>query len=719
MIRVRHWAAAAVVGSAALGLTACNNSATPDSAAGAAASASAPADIGASLYPAAPMPQLPPPAARGQLITLQGVVQSDVRVQVPAQVDGVIDLIAVPLEKGQPFDPNDPEIVFHPRDPKMAYRRLRENDAVHKDQQLARLDEQLVQLTIRQNEALIKACKDAIKFARESEEAQQKSYDLYKDVKGAVSESEKLNMISQLARYRENRVTAEKDLAKFQGELDTAEAQLRRHFIQSRINGRVVKLLKSPGEFAKAGEPILEIQATDRVRVEGKLDAQYASQVRRGMKVVVEPARPVGPNPLYNPGHRQEVTAIAVTAHPGRPMIVSGGQDGTALVWDVFGTKQSYRLPHPAGVRAVAATGARAKQNLVATGGEDGKVRVWNLSNPDKIPTEPLITFEDAHAGAVTAAAFSPDGRFLATASGRDVFVWSVSERKKLYDLPPEHRDAVMAIRFTPQATLVTAARDRTVRVWKLGDRGASPRSVIDHRGGAVDVLGVSHDGAKVLFDKDPGRLDVVSLADERSVGTLQDSGGAARFATLALFSPDDRLVLTAGGEADQRGELTVWEAPQSGGRGAELRRLMAPRGSAVTCAAFSPDATKRVIAAGTADGGVYFWTTPSEREKSIVGEVVSIVSADARSMQIRVEMPNPTDQWGEGLKERSLATIIIDPNQKVAPPPAAPAPAAPQPAGVRPIGAVGNPQGGLVVPAVAVAPAAIPPVSRPKTVEK
>jgi WD40 repeat protein len=715
MIRVRHWAAAAVVGSAALGLTACNNSAAPDPAT-AAASNSAPVDIGASLYTAATMPQLPAPAARGQLITVPGVVQSDIRVQVPAQVDGTIDLIAVPLEKGQPFDPNDPEVIYHPRDPehKMVYRRLRENDVVRKGQQLARLDEQLVQLTIRQNKALITAAEEAIAAAKESEDAQQKAYDLLKDIKGAVSESERLNSLALVARYKENRVSARKDLEKFRGELSTAEAQLLRHFIQSPINGRVVKLLKSPGEFAKAGEPILEIQATDRVRVEGKLDAQYANQVRRGMKVIVEPARPVGPNPLYNPGHRQEVTAIAVTSHAGRPMIVSGGLDGTALVWDVFGTKQSYRLPHPAGVRAVAATGAKAKQNLVATGGEDGKVRVWNLSNPDKIPADPFITFEDAHGGSVTAAAFSPDGRFLATASGRDVSVWSVGERKKLYELPPEHRDAVMSIRFTPQATLVTAARDRTVRVWKLGDHGASPRSVIDHRGGTVDVLGVSHDGAKVLFDKDPGRLDVVSLADERSVGTLQDSGGAARFATLALFSPDDRLVLTAGGEADQRGELTVWEAPQPGGRGAELRRLMAPRGAAVTCAAFSPDADKRVIAAGTADGGVYFWTTPAEREKSIVGEVVSIVSADARSMQVRVEMPNPLDQWGEGLKERSLATIIIDPNQKVTPPAPA-APAAPQPAGgVRPIGAVGTPQGGII-PAVAVAPAPLPPVSAPK----
>ena len=60
----------------------------------------------------------------------------------------------------------------------------------------------------------------------------------------------------------------------------------------SPLNGRVVKVLKSPLEFAKAGDPVLEIQATDRVRVEGKLDIQYDGLVKRGMRVVVEPNRP-------------------------------------------------------------------------------------------------------------------------------------------------------------------------------------------------------------------------------------------------------------------------------------------------------------------------------------------------------------------------------------------------------------------------------------------
>jgi hypothetical protein len=70
----------------------------------------------------------------------------------------------------------------------------------------------------------------------------------------------------------------------------------------------------------------------------------------------------------------------------------------------------------------------------------------------------------------------------------------------------------------------------------------------------------------------------------------------------------------------------------------------------------------------------------------------------------------NPTEA-GEGLKDRSLATIIIDPTQA---PPAAPA--APAPAGVRPVSATA-PDEGKVVPAGGVqAPASQPPAAFPTT---
>lgn len=719
MFRVRRWVVASLFAGVCLSATACTGRNPEASAAGSSESAQ-PKDIGAGLYPPAKMPELPAQAARAELIVLpNAVVQNDLRVQVSAQIDGLIEMIATPLAAGEQYNPADPEIVFHPRDLKKEkpYRRVREFDIVKKDQVLARLDEQLVSLQLDALKTQITATGRAIDAAKVAEDAQQDSVKLLEKIVG-VAQAELLSQRSLTARYLENRIQSEKERAKLEGELRTTDAQLRRHWIVSPLNGRVVKVLKSPSEYARAGDPVIEIQATDRVRVEGKLDIQYDSVVKRGMRVVVEPARPSAHK--FTNVHRQEVTGVAVTAHKGRPLVVSTGLDSSALVWEVYGKAQTHKLPHPTAVRAVAATGPQSKQHLVATGSDDGKVRLWDVSNPDKLPKETMGDLDASHGAAVTTAAFSPDGKYLATAAGRDVFVWDVAGRKKLYSLPVEHRDAVTTVRFTPQATLVTASRDKSIRVWELGTLAARTKSVIDHRGGAVDTLGVSADGAKVLFDKDAGRLDLVSLADERSLGQLQSAGSGARFATLALFSADDKSVLTVGGEADQKGEMTLWEAPLSGGRAAERRRLLTPKGAAVTCAAFSPDAEKPFVVAGTVEGGVHVWElTANEAEsQQIIGTVVAVLPADAKSLTVRVEMANPVGaSGGDGLKDRSLATIIINPDSQpalpVAPPPVRPAAAAGEPGVIIPAGgiAIPTPLPTGTVPPLTAPPAPIPAV--------
>lgn len=734
---VRNWAALAAAGVCLAG-AACNNAtpvsgnpaATPDKPKPTAA------EIGAPLMPAAKMPELPrPTAVPDPLVIANAVVQFDVKVQIPALVDGQIELIATPVSG--PVNAADPLIVYHPRDTekRQPYRRLREHDVVSRGQTLVRLDEQIVGAQIASSEKQIVSSEKAILAGNAALASYQillkQSEKLLKDGPGSIAEVEQNR--ATVARLTENVVQSEMGKAKSEGELLQAQTQMQRYWCKSPVNGRIVKILKTAGEYAKAGDTILEIQSTDRVRVEGKLDAQYATRVKKDMLAVIEPAVPYGPAPFAN-WHRQEVTAVAVVVpQPGRPLVVSGGLDATALVWDLFGSKLSHRLPHPSGVgvRAVAATAPTTKLgHKVATGCDDGKIRLWDLSNPEKLPKEPAAVIDDGHNAAVTAAAFSPDGKFLATAAGRDVYLWDLTQSPpaKKYALPAEHRDAVTAVRFTPQATLVTVSRDRTVRVWKLGDAGAAVVDpVIDHRNGALDVLGVSADGSRVLFDKDAGWLDVLSLQDGRAVGSVRNAAASARFTGFALFSPDDSLILTAGGDADVKGEMQLWEAPAVGGRGSERRRLVTPARAAVTCAAFSPDKDKPFVVVGTQDGGVHYWIPPGpdERQRKWVGRVEAVLPSDSRSVQVRVVMENPAD-GGEGLQDRSTATVVINPDAVVAPggevvPAPTPRPLTPGPNGalVSPpldgpklVGGIATP-GGVVRAAGTFAPGT-PPAAEP-----
>jgi WD40 repeat protein len=199
-----------------------------------------------------------------------------------------------------------------------------------------------------------------------------------------------------------------------------------------------------------------------------------------------------------------------------------------------------------------------------------------------------------------------------------------------------------------------------------LGAQSAVVTLPIDHRFGAVDCLGVSADGTRVLFDQEDNRIDVVSLADGRSVGTLQTAGagrtvGAGRFATLAVFSADDSLVLTGCGEG-ARSEMQLWETPKIGGRGQEQRRLVTPTEADVTCAAFSPDKDKPFVVVGTKSGGVHVWTPPgaAERAKVRTGTIESVLPFDDKTVQVRVRAVNTGDDTGDGMPDRSRAKIIV-----------------------------------------------------------
>lgn len=637
-------------------------------------------DVGERLYAPQPEVAIPaaPPGVAEPLVMPNSTVGYEERQQVGAEVDGTVDLLAV---RDPEIDPNDPDCVYYWRDveeakrnpahPVPKYRRLKDGQLVKAGQVIGRLDDQIVSARMEAAQKAQKAATSVQKSANRGVELTQEKLKLTQSTsKIAGSRADELQDMTTLTRFEENLANAEQSIVKAESDFKEAGVMLSKHRITSRVNGFVRSIAKRPGEPVKAGDKILEVQATDTVRIEGNLDVQYAGPIKarldqaraakgaREFRVTVEPARSSPPERSVSL-HRQEVTGLAVTGDPARPLVVTAGADGSAQVFDVVKKAIAGNLPHPVPVRSVACSPPDAKAVLAVTGGDDGKVRVWDLSTPDKLPAEPKV-LADGHAAPVGAVGFSPDGRFFATAAGRDVFVWETAEGKKLYALPADHRDAVTSLHFTPQGTLVTAGKDRTIKVWKLGANRAAVAKTIDHRAGAVDQLGVTKDGGRVVFDQDKNRLDLVGLADKRTAGQVQNSGPTAVFGTLAAFNRDDSLLVTAGGEGELKGGLQVWTVPAAGGRGTEAARLYTPGRIGVTAAAFSPSAQVPFLAVGTEKGTLHLWTPPSDAKKTYTGKVVNVDSTDPRYVTVRVEMDNRELQ----LLDRSVATVIINPEQ-------------------------------------------------------
>ena len=84
-----------------------------------------------------------------------------------------------------------------------------------------------------------------------------------------------------------------------------------------------------------------------------------------------------------------------------------------------------------------------------------------------------------------------------------------------------------------------------------------------------------------------------------------------------------------------------MWQAPQAGGRAAEIARLITHGRVPVTCAAFSPHPETPFLVVGTAGGNVHVWTPPSEPAKKIEGRITNIDPTDPRYVTVRVEMNN------------------------------------------------------------------------------
>lgn len=87
---------------------------------------------------------------------------------------------------------------------------------------------------------------------------------------------------------------------------------------------------------------------------------------------------------------------------------------GELFIWDVASAEITCHISHPS---AMALT-MHPQKPLVATGGAEGQIRLWNL------PEGTLLDTLSAHRKAVTSLSFSPDGNWLASGSADGTVGW-------------------------------------------------------------------------------------------------------------------------------------------------------------------------------------------------------------------------------------------------------------------------------------------------------
>jgi WD40 repeat protein len=230
----------------------------------------------------------------------------------------------------------------------------------------------------------------------------------------------------------------------------------------------------------------------------------------------------------------------------------------------------------------------------------NGVLEHWNLATMSRVASRQV------HEGKVSAAVFSPDGRFIATSgTNGDVKLWDAKTHREVRRFKPRGK-TLQCLTFSPDGRLLAGPEETDdkpqVCIWDVHE-GSLLRELDGHNGRTFS-LAFSPDGNLLAT----GNVDNTARLWEIPSGNLKATlkGHVARVPGVA-FSPDGKTLAT--GSFDRK--VKLWNiATQQ-----EVATLEPLPGTCISLR-FSPDG--RTLAAGSylgSEEGISLWQVPSFEE--------------------------------------------------------------------------------------------------------
>jgi WD40 repeat protein len=244
---------------------------------------------------------------------------------------------------------------------------------------------------------------------------------------------------------------------------------------------------------------------------------------------------------------------------------VLAGADGHLQFWDIPKGRLVRKLNTRAGVDAFAVS---PDGNLVLSAGglQPGVVRLWSIATGKEVRA---LQDPEAFADGVACAAFSPDGKWIATGSNGApetfrgaLMVWEAATGKRVRSFENQ-KGAVYRVAFLPDGKRLLAYNSLwTLKIWEVPSGRLLRTSDMSREG---KLLTIAPDGTQVLFRG--YRLQIWDVISGKVLRALPQE-----FADIeaAAFSPDGKYLHLVGSRSLRRvvdagsGKL-VREFPQKG----------------------------------------------------------------------------------------------------------------------------------------------------------
>jgi WD40 repeat protein len=329
----------------------------------------------------------------------------------------------------------------------------------------------------------------------------------------------------------------------------------------------------------------------------------------------------------------------SVAFFPDGSTFATAGDDGTVRIWDVTTSTELLVLRMPE-VRATDsfALSISANGSRLACG-TSKNIYVYNLETGE----EPFV-IADAHGGDISAAAFTPDGKYLAS-GGQSKYEVKTDERGQR--IGHAHGE---------------------VRLWNLADGSLAREFTTGTKEPSRSTIALSPDGeiiAAIFRDK----ICTWNVSSGELLTTIDDYHNSVGPRTHGLaISPDKKLLAAIA----PRHEVLMWDLES----GARMPDLSESHSSLVNDVACSPDS--KTVASCAIDGTVRLWDVESGRQLRVFelgeclprgvhavdfsadGSVIAAAGYDwaerGSSGIVSVWKPDGTSVWSQRIDARGMA---------------------------------------------------------------